>query len=135
MSYAILCIFGWLRDFLRQSNVEKKRGAVDPNASLVNASFFKYHPLHSLDDILGFCAIISKLWIVLYTKYVHACLRYFQSTYCHCSQCTIRTDWTCFRWLQLDLQVLVIHLFYFVISNSIAYRLKDILAKQSMQSI
>lgn len=34
LSYAILCIFGWLRDFLRQSNIEKKRGAVDPNASL-----------------------------------------------------------------------------------------------------
>lgn len=36
LSYAILCLFGWLRDFLRQSNIEKKRGAVDPNASLVN---------------------------------------------------------------------------------------------------
>ncbi len=35
LSYAILCLFGWLRDFLRQSNIEKKRGAVDPNASLV----------------------------------------------------------------------------------------------------
>jgi hypothetical protein len=35
LSYAILCLFGWLRDFLRQSNLEKKRGAVDPNASLV----------------------------------------------------------------------------------------------------
>jgi len=32
LSYAILCLFGWLRDFLRQSNIEKKRGAVDPNA-------------------------------------------------------------------------------------------------------
>ena len=35
LSYAILCLFGWLRDFLRQSHIEKKRGAVDPNASLV----------------------------------------------------------------------------------------------------
>ncbi|CAF1040730.1 unnamed protein product [Adineta steineri] len=34
ISYAILCLFGWLRDFLRQSKIEKKRGAVDPNASL-----------------------------------------------------------------------------------------------------
>lgn len=34
LSYTILCLFGWLRDFLRQSKVEKKRGAVDPNASL-----------------------------------------------------------------------------------------------------
>ncbi|CAF2829932.1 unnamed protein product [Rotaria sp. Silwood2] len=34
ISYAILCLFGWLRDFLRQSNIEKKRGAVDPNVSL-----------------------------------------------------------------------------------------------------
>ncbi|CAF2340612.1 unnamed protein product [Rotaria sp. Silwood2] len=34
LSYAILCLFGWLRDFLRQSNIEQKRGAVDPNASL-----------------------------------------------------------------------------------------------------
>ncbi|CAF1275230.1 unnamed protein product [Rotaria magnacalcarata] len=34
LSYAILCLFGWLRDFLRQSNIEKKRGAVDPNAAL-----------------------------------------------------------------------------------------------------
>ncbi|CAF1346495.1 unnamed protein product [Adineta ricciae] len=34
LGYAILCLFGWLRDFLRQSNIEKKRGAVDPNASL-----------------------------------------------------------------------------------------------------
>jgi hypothetical protein len=35
LSYAILCLFGWLRDFMRQSHIEKKRGAVDPNASLV----------------------------------------------------------------------------------------------------
>lgn len=35
ISYGILCLFGWLRDFLRQSGLEKKRGAVDPNASLV----------------------------------------------------------------------------------------------------
>ena len=35
INYAILCLFGWLRDFMRQSNIEKKRGAVDPNASLV----------------------------------------------------------------------------------------------------
>ncbi|CAF0814593.1 unnamed protein product [Rotaria sp. Silwood1] len=34
LSYSILCLFGWLRDFLRQSNIEKKRGAVDPNALL-----------------------------------------------------------------------------------------------------
>ncbi|CAF1037099.1 unnamed protein product [Adineta ricciae] len=34
LSYAILCLFGWLRDFLRNSNIEKKRGAVDPNATL-----------------------------------------------------------------------------------------------------
>ncbi|CAF1459312.1 unnamed protein product [Rotaria magnacalcarata] len=34
ISYAILCLFGWLRDFLRQSNIETKRGAIDPNASL-----------------------------------------------------------------------------------------------------
>ncbi|CAF4907985.1 unnamed protein product [Rotaria sp. Silwood1] len=34
ISYAVLCLFGWLRDFMRQSNIEKKRGAVDPNASL-----------------------------------------------------------------------------------------------------
>lgn len=41
LSYGILCLFGWLRDFLRQSNVEKKRGAVDPNASLVSFSTFQ----------------------------------------------------------------------------------------------
>lgn len=35
LGYSILCLFGWLRDFLRQSRLEKKRGAVDPNASLV----------------------------------------------------------------------------------------------------
>ncbi len=35
LSYAVLCLFGWLRDFMRHSNIEKKRGAVDPNASLV----------------------------------------------------------------------------------------------------
>jgi hypothetical protein len=35
LSYAILCLFGWLRDFMRQSYIERKRGAVDPNASLV----------------------------------------------------------------------------------------------------
>ena len=35
ISYAILCLFGWLRDFLRQSNIERKRGNTDPNASLV----------------------------------------------------------------------------------------------------
>ncbi|CAF0836525.1 unnamed protein product, partial [Didymodactylos carnosus] len=34
LSYAILCIFGWLRDFLRQSYVERKKGALDPNAKL-----------------------------------------------------------------------------------------------------
>ncbi|CAF0895865.1 unnamed protein product [Rotaria sordida] len=34
IGYAILCLFGWLRDFMRQSNIEKKRGAIDPNASL-----------------------------------------------------------------------------------------------------
>lgn len=34
LGYSILCLFGWLRDFLRQSRLEKKRGAVDPNASL-----------------------------------------------------------------------------------------------------
>ena len=38
LSYAILCLFGWLRDFLRQSNIEKKLGAVDPNASLVSVT-------------------------------------------------------------------------------------------------
>ena len=35
LSYAILCLFGWLRDFMRQSGIEQKCGAVDPNASLV----------------------------------------------------------------------------------------------------
>lgn len=35
ISYAILCLFGWLRDFMRQTNIETKRGAADPNASLV----------------------------------------------------------------------------------------------------
>ncbi|CAF3645155.1 unnamed protein product [Adineta steineri] len=34
LSYAILCLFGWLRDFLRDSHIEKKRGALDPNATL-----------------------------------------------------------------------------------------------------
>lgn len=37
LSYAILCLFGWLRDFLRESSIERKRGAVDPNANLVRA--------------------------------------------------------------------------------------------------
>lgn len=36
VSYSILCLFGWLRDFLRQSKIEKKRGAIDPNSSLVS---------------------------------------------------------------------------------------------------
>jgi hypothetical protein len=35
LSYGILYLFGWLRDLMRQSKIEKKRGAVDPNASLV----------------------------------------------------------------------------------------------------
>ncbi|CAF0806522.1 unnamed protein product [Didymodactylos carnosus] len=34
LSYGVLCIFGWLRDFLRQSYIEKKKGALDPNAKL-----------------------------------------------------------------------------------------------------
>lgn len=42
LSYAILCLFGWLRDFLRQSNLEKKRGAMDPNASLVCSFSFLF---------------------------------------------------------------------------------------------
>jgi hypothetical protein len=44
LSYGILCLFGWLRDFLRQSHIEKKRGAVDPNASLVCSSTSKLRP-------------------------------------------------------------------------------------------
>lgn len=35
LGYGILCLFGWLRDLMRRTGVEKKRGAVDPNASLV----------------------------------------------------------------------------------------------------
>ena len=37
LSYSILCLFGWLRDFMRQSHLEQKRGAVDPNDSLVRS--------------------------------------------------------------------------------------------------
>ena len=39
ISYTILCLFGWLRDFLRQTNIEKKGNAVDPNVSLVCVYF------------------------------------------------------------------------------------------------
>ena len=42
LSYSILCLFGWLRDFLRQSGIEKKCGAVDPNALLVRPSTFVF---------------------------------------------------------------------------------------------
>jgi len=60
ISYAILCLFGWLRDFLRQSNIEKKRGAVDPNASLVcqvELFLFKIFMIF----FLGICPTLSKL--------------------------------------------------------------------------
>ena len=45
LSYSILCLFGWLRDFLRQSNLEKKRGAVDSNASLVCSFEFGFQEI------------------------------------------------------------------------------------------
>ena len=87
LSYAILCLFGWLRDFLRQSNIEKKRGAIDPNASLVKSIERSRQMIIPLN--LGFCAIIPKLRVVLHTKYVHTCTRYLQPTDCQCSRCTI----------------------------------------------
>ena len=81
LSYSILCLFGWLRDFMRQSGIEKKRGAVDPNASLVRTC-----PVLCLSDSIdvhsGFCSALSKLWELLHTKYVHARSGYFQSSHC-----------------------------------------------------
>ena len=80
LSYSILCLFGWLRDFLRQSRIEKKRGAVDPNASLVRIC----HVLSLVDCVdvrSGFCSALPKLWELLHTKHVHACTRYFQSSH------------------------------------------------------
>ena len=58
LSYSILCLFGWLRDFMRQSNIEKKIGAVDPNASLV--SCLKFNDYY-FEIILGICSTLSKL--------------------------------------------------------------------------
>jgi len=60
LSYAILCLFGWLRDFLRQSNIEKKRGAVDPNASLV-CFFRNQYVFFEFFLSKGICATLSKL--------------------------------------------------------------------------
>ena len=60
LSYAILCLFGWLRDFLRNSNIEKKRGAVDPNAALVSSILclaFRFIFLCSI----GLCTSIPEL--------------------------------------------------------------------------
>jgi hypothetical protein len=37
--YAVLNIFGWLRDFLRRSGIEKRKGAVDNNPSVIYLSF------------------------------------------------------------------------------------------------
>jgi hypothetical protein len=91
LGYSILCLFGWLRDFMRQSGIEKKRGAVDPNGSLVSPlpclfetttttrSLFAVEIFYFLS---GFCSIVSKLRIILYTKYVYTCSRYIQSSYC-----------------------------------------------------
>lgn len=58
LSYSILCLFGWLRDFMRQSNIEKKIGAVDPNAALV--SLLKFNDYY-FEIILGICSTLSKL--------------------------------------------------------------------------
>lgn len=60
LSYAILCLFGWLRDFLRNSNIEKKRGAVDPNAALV-CSFLCLTFRFIFSYPIGFCTFISEL--------------------------------------------------------------------------
>lgn len=74
LSYAILCVFGWLRDFLRQSNIERKRGAVDPNASLVS--------LKSIESInIGFDSIsirVSFLFIKVMNHFTREiCTREF----------------------------------------------------------
>jgi hypothetical protein len=32
--YAVLNVFGWLRDFMRQTGVERRKGAADNNSSV-----------------------------------------------------------------------------------------------------
>jgi len=61
LSYAVLCLFGWLRDFMRHSNIEKKRGAVDPNASLVCILKNYSLKLVFIFFLLGICSTLSKL--------------------------------------------------------------------------
>ncbi len=43
--YAVLNLFGWMRDFMRDTGLEKRKGAVDPNPSVcsfikINSFFF-----------------------------------------------------------------------------------------------
>ncbi len=37
--YAVLNLFGWMRDFMRDTGIEKRKGAVDPNSSVFNSIF------------------------------------------------------------------------------------------------
>ena len=61
LSYSILCLFGWLRDFMRQSHLEKKLGAVDPNESLVRSIEHDRVQLVSSPICLSFRALFHSI--------------------------------------------------------------------------
>jgi hypothetical protein len=62
LNYIILNIFGWFRDFLRNTRIENRKGSAENNPS-VNTIKKKRNNLFNcfINFSLGFCSIISKL--------------------------------------------------------------------------
>ena len=108
LNYIILNLFGWFRDFLRQTRIENRKGSADNNPPVIiqetNQTCF-WLTDDILLNILGFCSSLPKLRKLLYSKCISTNSWLFQSTHRQCCCWKTRTIRTCDWWLQLVVQV------------------------------
>lgn len=77
LSYFILNLFGYLRDFLVRSGIEKNRTAVEKNREV---QFMPSHFRCSCKQIsTGLRAIIQRLWPILHSKYLSKNSKWLES--------------------------------------------------------
>ena len=61
--YAVLNLFGWMRDFMRDTGIEKRKGAVDPNSSVFDNFYFVYFkpfPHHNSNSFIRILCLCIK---------------------------------------------------------------------------
>jgi len=79
LSYVILTIFGHLRDFMRNTGLEKNKSAVEKNREV--RTYWLSSSLYNTCCLLGLRSAISKFRELLHAKCISENLSRLESTY------------------------------------------------------